>query len=146
MPLFPSVEWFQTVADLVNKDENYRHHGTCDAVVGIQVDDRVFEVTFEAFEVTGVRELAAGAPRDLDFSLVLPLSTWREMLENIKANGQADLTHTLNSIDLSTPDGLAQADDYYRRDLFYRLNQSFQHFFDASVKIDTTFDNRVAVA
>jgi hypothetical protein len=29
-------------------------------------------------------------------------------------------------------------DDQYRQDLFYRYNQNFQDFFDASSRIDTT--------
>jgi hypothetical protein len=145
MPVFPSVEWFQAVADIVNKDENYRKQGNCDAAVGIQVGDRMFEIDFEAFEVTSVKELEASTPRDLDFTLVLPYDQWKEMIENIKEHGQADLTHTLNSIDLAAVDELAQSDDYYRRDLFYRYNQSFQIFFDASAKIDTKFADPAAV-
>jgi len=139
VPVFPSVEWFRAVADLVNQEEQYRHSGTCDATVGIQVDDRLFEIVFEAYEVKSVRELAASDDRDLDFTLVLPFDRWREMLENIKANGHADLTHTLNSLDLAEAEEFAKGDDYYRRDLFYRFNQSFQDFFDLSSKIDTQF-------
>src|SRR5690348_3267686 len=59
MPVFPSVEWFQALADIVNKDENYRKQGNCDATVGIKVGDRMFEIDFEAFEVTSVKELEA---------------------------------------------------------------------------------------
>ena len=61
------------------------------------------------------------------------------MIENIKANGKADLHHTLNTIDIEIPEGFARSNDGYRRDAFYRFNQSFQYFFDASAKIDTTF-------
>ena len=145
MPTFPSVEWFQAVADIVNNDEEYRKLGTCDAQVGIQVGDRMFEVDFEAFEVTAVKELDATTPRDLDFTLVLPYERWKEMIENIKQNGHADLQHTLNSIDLAEVDEFAKSDDYYRRDLFYRFNQSFQIFFDSSAKIDTQFADEAEV-
>jgi hypothetical protein len=139
MPVFPSVEWFQAVADLVNKDEAYRHHGTTDALMGVQVGDRLFAITFEGFEVTGVEELAAGETRDFDFTLVQTPEHWREMLEDIKEHGRAELDWTLNSLDLATPEEFAVGDDYYRRDLFYRFNQSIQHYFDASAKIDTQF-------
>jgi len=37
------------------------------------------------------------------------------------------------------PEGLARSNDGYRRDAFYRFNQTFQYFFDISAKIDTTF-------
>jgi hypothetical protein len=133
------VEWFQAVADIVNKDEGYRHHGTCDAVVGISIGDQLFVLTFEGFEVTKVEEVAGPEGLDLDFTLVMPPAQWREMIENIQEHGRAELQHTLNSIDLATPEEFAKADDYYRRDLFYRYNQSFQHFFDASSKIETQF-------
>lgn len=146
MPVFPSVEWFKAVADLVNRDENYRKLGTCDAAVGIQVGDRLFEVDFEAFEVTEVKEHAPDARPDVDFTLVLPFEQWREMITNIRQNGRADLSHTLNSIDLATPDEFARADDYYRRDKFYRFNQSFQMFFDTSAKIETQFTEPVPSA
>jgi hypothetical protein len=139
MPIFPSVEWFKTVADIVNKDEEYRKLGNCDAVVGIEVGDRLFVLTFEGFEVTNVEEVATVTDRDLDFTLVLPPEQWRGMLENIKEHGRAEHEYTLNSIDLATAVEFAQSDDYYRRDLFYRYNQSFQHFFDASAKIETQF-------
>ena len=139
MPVFPSVEWFRAVADLVNQDEEYHRLGTCDARVGMQVGERTFLVVFEAFEVTEIREVSDPAAEDLDFTLVLPPERWQEMIQNIKENGRADLDHTLNSIDLATPEEFAQAVDYYRRDLFYRFNQSFQHFFDSSAKIDTQF-------
>lgn len=139
MPVFPSVEWFRAVADLVNQDEAYRKLGTCDAKVGVQVGERTFVLTFEAFEVTDVHETTDPAAEDLDFTLVLPPEKWQEMIENIKQHGRADLEHTLNSIDLATPEEFAKSDDYYRRDLFYRFNQSFQHFFDSSARIDTQF-------
>lgn len=139
MPAFPSVEWFRAIADMVNKDENYRRLGSCDARIGVQVGRRLFAIDFDAFEVTDVAEIDPGQARDLDFTLVLAEDGWREMLENIKRHGHADLTHTLNSIDLATPDEFARADDYYRRDKFYRFNQSFQMFFDLSARIDTRF-------
>ena len=145
MPVFPSVEWFQAVASIINSDEEYRKLGTCDAEVGVQVGERMFQLTFEAFEVTGVKELSAADARDLDFTLVLPYQRWKEMIENIHQNGHADLTHTLNSIDLEAAEEFAQAEDYYRRDKFYRFNQSFQHFFDRSARVPTEFADPAAV-
>ena len=63
----------------------------------------------------------------------MPYARWKDMIENIKDNGKADLHHTLNTIDLEDPDGLARSNDGYRRDAFYRFNQTFQYFFDVSV-------------
>jgi len=139
MPTFPSLEWFETVRELVNKDEAFRRLGTIDARVGVKVGDQLYELTFEAFECTGVREIGESDLRDVDFWLEQSPEEWREMLENIKQHGSADLQHTLNTIDLTIPEGFARSYDGYRRDTFYRFNQSLQHFFDLSAKIETQF-------
>lgn len=146
MPVFPSVEWFDSVKNIVNQDPAFRQLGTIDTVLGVKVGDKIYELTFEAFECTNVREAGEKDLRDFDFWLEQPYDKWREMLENIKKNGAADLSHTLNTIDLSMPEGLAQANDGYRRDAFYRFNQSLQDFFNASAKIDTQFSAPEAVS
>jgi len=139
MPTFPSVEWFEAIRQLVNNDETFRRLGTVDARVGVKVGDKLYEVTFEAFECTGVKEIGEHDLRDLDFWLEQSPDEWRAMLENIKSHGSADLTFTLNTIDLNRPEGFAKSFDGYKRDTFYRFNQSLQHFFDVSAKIDTKF-------
>lgn len=139
MPKFPSIEWFDAVRQIVNGDESFRRLGTIDARVGIKVGDQLYELAFEAFECTGVREIAESDLRDVDFWLEQSPEQWREMLENIKQHGSADLQHTLNTLDLNMPDGFARSYDGYRRDTFYRFNQSLQHFFDSSSKIETEF-------
>ncbi|MDO8614150.1 MAG: hypothetical protein Q7T33_00240 [Dehalococcoidia bacterium] len=138
---FPSVEWFKAIAEIVNPDEGFRRLGTCDAGVGVKVPDlkKYYKLTFEAFEVADVREVSEADAEDSDFWLELPYGKWKEMLQNIKQNGAADLHHTLNTIDLEEPDGFARSLDGYRRDAFYRFNQTFQYFFDASVKLETHF-------
>jgi hypothetical protein len=139
MPTFPSVDWFDAVRNLVNADDAFRRLGTVDARVGVKSGDKLFELTFEAFECVGAREIPETELRDLDFWLEQTPDQWREMLENIKVHGAADLQHTLNTIDLTIPEGFARSYDGYRRDAFYRFNQSLQHFFDSSSKIDTQF-------
>ena len=146
MPTFPSVEWFNAIKDIVNADANFRQLGTIDTVTGVKVGSKVYEITFEAFECTGVKEVNENGLRDMDFWLELPYERWQEMIENIKANGGADLTHTLNTIDLQTPEGFAKSHDGYRVDAFFRFNQSLQDFFNASAKIDTQFAAPEAVS
>ena len=146
MATFPSVEWFNALKELVNNDPAFRRLGTVDAVVGVKVGAKIYELTFEAFECASVREANENALRDMDFWLEQPYDAWKDMITNIKKHGQADLSHTLNTIDLSMPEGFAKAQDGYRRDSFYRFNQSIQDFFDASAKIDTKFAEPAAVA
>ncbi|HXH22475.1 MAG TPA: hypothetical protein VNN10_10620 [Dehalococcoidia bacterium] len=143
MPAFPSVEWFDAIRDIFNKDERYRHFGTVDARIGVRVGDKAYELVFEAFECVSAREISVSQLDECDFYLEQEPEKWREMLENIKANGKADITHTLNTIDLNMPQGLARGNDGYKVDLFYRYNQSLQDFFDASARIDTTFASPV---
>jgi hypothetical protein len=139
MPVFPSVEWFNAIKDIVNADPKFRHAGTIDVVFGVKVGDQIFEITFEAFECTGVRQATEADLPNMDFWLDQSFDGWKDMVENIKAHGGADLSHTLNTIDLARPEGLAQAHDGVRRDAFYRFNQSLQDYFDASAKIDTQY-------
>jgi hypothetical protein len=139
MPVFPSVEWFTALQEIVNNDERFRHFGTMDAKIGIRVGDKAYELVFEVYELTSVREIDASELDQCDFWLEQEPERWREMLENIKANGKADISHTLNTIDLNMPQGLARGSDGYKVDLFYRYNQTLQDFFDSSARLDTEF-------
>ena len=143
MPEFPSVEWFDAIRNIANKDERFRHFGTVDATLGVRVGDKAYQLVFEAFECNSAREISVEQLDDCDFYLDQPPAQWREMIENIKKNGKADITHTLNTIDLNMPQGLARGNDGYKVDLFYRFNQSLQDFFDTSARIDTTFASAV---
>ena len=140
MPTFPSVEWFRALRDQVNDDEKYRKFGTCEARAGFQVGSRCFEVVFDAFRVSEIRELApAEAERSADFILEMSTDQWREMVENIKANGGADPRHTLNT--LVYPGQLRlRYRDATGMDKFYLYNQSFQYFVNAAARVATSFE------
>lgn len=139
MPSFPSTEWFQALADRANGDPEFRKFGTIDTEMGVEVGDALWKVVFEAFEVTEVAPTTAEAAADLDFVLSMPAAGWREMLENIREHGAADLDHTLNTLDLNNPENFARGVDYHRRDKFYRFNQTLQDFFDGAAALETSF-------
>ena len=140
--VFPSVEWFQALQQLVNVDPEFRRLGSIDAAMGVKVGSRVFVVVFEAFECTEVRDGSETDLDDLDFYLELSEGDWRELVENTKANGGADRRHTLNTLDLTANDGLAQnaTGDQLRGDIFFRVNESLQYFFDQAAKLETVFE------
>ena len=140
--VFPSVEWFQALQQLVNVDPEFRRLGSIDAAMGVKVGSRVFVVVFEAFECTEVRDGSEADLNDLDFYLELSKADWRELVENTKANGGADRRHTLNTLDLTANDGLAQnaTGDQLRGDIFFRVNESLQYFFDQAAKLKTVFE------
>ena len=143
MVQFPSVEWLDEVRNAFNANEEYHGAGggACEAAVGLKVGQRNFQVTFEGLECIEAREIEDDDLTDVDFYLELQPDEWREMIENIKANGSAGLDYTLNTLDLSQEDGFAKSrsDDQYRQDLFFRYNQTLQFFFDASSRVDTQF-------
>lgn len=141
MPVFPSVAWLEQVAEVVRHDEGYRKYGRCDAIVGLQVGERLFSLTFDVFDIKDIHESTHDELRDADFVLVMSHAQWVELIQNIRANGKADLDHTLNSLDLRLPDSLAHnlTADGYRHDKFFRFNESLQRFFDDSAQVETEF-------
>lgn len=143
MPQFPSLDWFEQVRGIFNSDDSYQQAGggLCDAVMGVKVGDKAYLIVFEGMECAEAREVDTPALADADFYLNMEYAEWRDMLANIKANNGADLDYTLNTLDMERDDGLAQTlnGDQYRQDFFYRYNQTFQYFFDASARVQTEF-------
>ena len=140
--VFPSVEWFQGLQELVNKDPEFRRLGSVDAVMGVSVGERVFLITFEAFECVEVKEGTEYDLIDADFFLNMSVEKWQELIVNTRENGGADLSHTLNTLDLMTEGGICDnaTGDQLRADIFFRVNQSLQHFFDSASKLETVFE------
>lgn len=141
---FPSLDWFQHLADLMNANRARQEQlGYVDCVAGFRVDDAGFEVqiTFEEFEVVDIRAPGEGDDDRADFVLTGDLATWREMIENIVAgNGEPDLDHTLNRLSHMGDPFRVEQTDQLRKDMYFRFNQSFQEFFNACAQFDTTFD------
>lgn len=136
---FPSLAWFEELRRLVNDDPAYRQIGTVDASMGVKVGDEVVVVTFEAFECSSVR---SGNEYDLinvDFFIEMEPDAWRAMLENIRANGGAEAGQTLVSLDMLNEISTNATGDQLRADMFFRYNQSLQHFFDLSANLNTVF-------
>ncbi len=139
MPVFPSVEWFEAVKEVVNQDGAYRTLGTVDASVGVKIGDRAFVVAFEAFECAGVEETDDDGLHDVDFYLQMPSAEWVDLIRNIRSNSGADASHTLNYLDLASDQGIVQSKDEFRRTAFLRFHLSLQSFFDASAAVESTF-------
>jgi hypothetical protein len=70
-------------------------------------------------------------------------AAWKEMVENIRSHGHADLQHTLNYLTLPDwPFRLAAVDEGEGQldvDRFYRYNETLQAFFDEAAAIETEF-------
>ena len=139
---FPSVEWFQELADITNGDEVFRKFGRLDAIIAFKIGDRAFNVTFDVLTARDIREVDEEEMRDSDFVIELAPDQWQSMLEDIKANGTASKDWTLNTLDLINDDPIHMnmEDDGYRADKFFRYNPSLQRFFENASEMETEFD------
>ena len=137
---FPSVEFFQELAERMNADRpTFEKLGFCDVVMGVRVEaptPRLFSLTFEVFECADVRELESPADAELDFTLDAPLSLWREMLESIRSNGRAEPQYTLNSLSHLGDRMKVVYDDPEGHDKFYRFMATIQAFVDQVSDLD----------
>ncbi len=139
MPKFPSIEWFDQVKRVINADPMFRSLGSCDTTVGIVVSELVYAIKFEGFLCESIKKIDTDGLRDTDFYLEMSTKNWKSFIENIKNNHGADSSHTLNSLDITLPDGLAKSHDQLNKTRFLRYHLSLQAYFDASSKIDTVY-------
>ncbi|MEZ5552892.1 MAG: hypothetical protein R3E82_18570 [Pseudomonadales bacterium] len=140
---FPSIQWFEAIQQEAKAEaDTFRRMGFCDAKVLFESrsskTNRRFLLSFEDYGMTSVRELGTDEKADADFSLTADETVWQEMIENIHSNGEADLGHTLNRLQLPGAVQLV-AEDQQRADLFYRYNQTFQEFFNLSSRVESEF-------
>ncbi len=143
MAKFPSVVWFDAVRKVFNGDESYQGAGggQCNCVAGMKVGNKIFILTFEGLECIDARDGKDKDLEEVDFYLDMPIADWRAMLKNIAENNRATRDCTLNTLDLDREEGLSTSrhGDQYREDLFFRYNQTFQFFFDASARVKTSY-------
>ncbi len=133
---------------LENGDE-FRRLGPVDCTMVVKVDEvgvdeversRIFEVVFGAYAVESIRSLESlDAAKPDHFVIEASLETWREMLDNIRANGGPDLEHTLNFLTFPDDPMVVSGPDQLRIDAFYRYNESLQRFFNGSKSIATSY-------
>jgi hypothetical protein len=144
---FPSTKWFEHLAARM-KDQRakYQNFGFVDAhaifrITSAPAGTRNFAMVFDAFECVEVREIAddAIAAFDPDWILEGDYGTWKEMVRNIKANGEADPDHTLNRLSLLGHPLKVHGEDQMRVDIFFRQLFSFQAFVDESAALETCF-------
>jgi hypothetical protein len=73
------------------------------------------------------------------FVLEASLETWREMIENIRANVGPDLTHTLNYLTFPDVPMRVTGPDQLEVDTFYRYSESLQRFFNGAAAVPTAY-------
>ena len=130
---FPSLEWFQELARLMNENEEaFKRLGYADVTWAVHIQpsspahpDQLFRFVFEEYSCLDVQELDPGMDADADFTM--------------QASDGPDLEHTLNRLTLMDHPIYIQATDFLSRDLFARYGQTFQLFFNGAFQIQTDF-------
>ena len=143
---FPSVEWFQALADITKEDPTYRKFGRLNAVIVFKCGDKHISTNFDVLNIHEISEVNENHRRDADFVIDMEPDVWRGMLDDIKQHGHASLDWTLNTLDLrfDEPIHRNELQDGFKADMFFRYNPSLQVFFDNASKLATKFVAPVA--
>ena len=141
MPVeFPSVEFFRALQQRMSAEaERFRRLGFFDTRFGVRVlgdPERRFVLGFEVFDCTEAREVETFDGESVDFVLEGELSGWREMFDNIRANGRADAAHSINTLTHFGEKIRVAYDDPDGHDKLYRFVESIQAFFDLAAGLD----------
>ena len=142
---FPSTEYFKALKEKMATDqERFRRLGFIDTIFGVRVGHngkaRNFVLEFEVFELKEVREVEAIDPKKVDFTIEGDAGVWREMIENILRNGEADTSHDINTLAHFGEQLKIVYDDPDGHDKLYRFMESIQKFFDLSSKVEVRFN------
>jgi hypothetical protein len=142
---FPSTEYFEALKEKMAADqERFRRLGFIDTTFGVRIGHngkaRNFILEFEVFELKDAREVEAIDPKKVDFTIEGDTSVWREMIENILRNGEADTSHDINTLAHFGEQLKVVYDDPDGHDKLYRFMESIQKFFDLSSKVEVRFN------
>ena len=125
-------------------EDKFRRLGFIDTTFGVSIGangtTRNFILEFEVFDLKNVSEVPALDLKKLDFAIQGDVPVWREMIENIKRNGQADSSHDINTLAHFGERLKIVYDDPDGHDKLYRFMESIQEFFDLSSKLDVSFN------
>lgn len=141
---FPSTDYFNSLKQRMEADQaRFRRLGFIDTTFGVSVAhkgaNRNFVLTFEVFELKDVREVDKINLAQVDFVIAGDAQVWREMLENIRRNGEADAQHDLNTLAHFGEALKISYDNPEGHDKLYRFMESIQEFFDLSSQINVSF-------
>jgi hypothetical protein len=142
---FPSTEYFKALKEKMAADqERFRRLGFIDTTFGVRIGHngkaRNFILEFEVFELKDAREVEAIDPKKVDFTIEGDTAVWREMIENILRNGEADTSHDINTLAHFGEQLKVVYDDPDGHDKLYRFMESIQKFFDLSSKVEVRFN------
>ena len=149
--IFPSAGWFRRLTHrMAAQPEKYRKLGAMDLTLVPRVTfpdghSELYSLAFEGHSCRAVEQLPGPEAVHGQHPVILEgdYAAWKEMVENIRQHGHADLNHTLNYLTLPDwPLRLVPVDEGEGQldvDRFYRYNQTLQEFFDEAAALETLF-------
>jgi hypothetical protein len=142
---FPSTDYFLALKDrMAAAEDKFRRLGFIDTIFGVRVASngasKNYILEFEVFDLKSVNEVAQIDPLKVDFILEGDAGVWREMIENIRRNGEADTSHDINTLTHFGEQLKVTYDDPDGHDKLYRFMESIQEFFDLTSQIDVSFN------
>jgi hypothetical protein len=138
-----SAAFFAGLADHMNAHpERFASLGEAEMVVALVMDRPEgpfrLRLRFAGLGCTEVDETDAIGAGEADFRLEGSLEAWRQMFDDIAANGRATGLFTLNSLALMGDRIACTGDDPMGLDKFSRFNQTLQEFFDGAARESAT--------
>ena len=141
---FPSTDYFEALkTQMAANQERFQRLGFIDTTFGVRVGQngrsRNYLLEFEVFDLKNVREVDSIDLKNVDFLIEGDAQVWREMIENIKRNGEADSSHDINTLAHFGDQLKIVYENPVGGDKLYRFMESIQKFFDLSSKVDVNF-------
>ena len=124
-----NLDWMVKAQKSLNKDPKFRKLGSTDMKLCFAIGSQAKLVTFEAFEISSIRDVDPSDLRDADLVVQMPVREWNSYLRKRKAGkGPSLLTLDLDK-------GVISAENPLKRLLFERYNLSIQAFVDTGARL-----------
>jgi len=140
----PTVEWLLRLAEINMADlAEFRKLGEMDCRFAVDIFDGgpdgsalIVQLFFDGFDVREIKQIGETELESMDFVIETDRDSWQEMVDNIRAgDGQPDLDHTLNALSMAATPIRVWSSDPLGRDMFFRYNQSLQHFINNCARL-----------
>ena len=124
-----NLDWLSAAQEALHGDLAYRKLGSTDVTLGLSIGDQARLVTFEAFEIASIKEIAPMDLRDADIVLEMSVKDWNAYLKQ-RAKGKGPSLLTLD-LDARVITGRSPLD----RLKLERYNLSLQAFIDKGAEL-----------
>jgi hypothetical protein len=135
--------WFEALADVAQGEaDRLAALGIADfrllVEVASETDTARYGIVLDGYDVTVTHRLGPQEASSFDAVLRGETASWQELIENILANGGADIAHSLNALSIAGWPLQLSSDDPVGRDKFFRYAETLQALFDGISRVRST--------